>query len=174
MRRSISVTAAGGEVDIEEGVVSLAVFLDFESEGLQSPILLLGDFALAFFDDALEFFHQSFDLGLGNVLARQERMLIERHTGWPFGSSCAARLNAAIYPSGAKPQSGPRKAHLVPNRRRHWGTVLEKRLSNRSAGSLMQLEPPFSLQPERVWPLIQDFRQAASGRPAPPCSVQIS
>ena len=77
-------------VDIEEGVVSLAVLLDFEGEVLQSPILLLGDLALAFFDDALEFFHQSFDLGLGDVLARQECMLVERHTGWPFGSSCAA------------------------------------------------------------------------------------
>ena len=88
-------------VDIEEGVVSLAVLLDFEGEVLQSPIFLLGDLALAFLDDALEFFHQGFDLSLGDVLARQECMLVERHTIWPFGSSYAAFLNAALHPSGA-------------------------------------------------------------------------
>src|SRR5260221_14040956 len=43
-----------GSIDVEERIVRLAVLLDLESEVLETPVFLLGDLALAFFDDALE------------------------------------------------------------------------------------------------------------------------
>ena len=74
-------------VDVEVGVVRLAVLFDFECEAFDAPVFLFGNFAFALSDNAFEFLHQRFDLGLGHVLACQERMLIKRHTGVPFSLS---------------------------------------------------------------------------------------
>src|SRR5581483_7807222 len=66
-------------VDIHERVVGLAVLLDLEGDGLETPILGLADFAAAFLDDLGVFLRQRLDLGLADVLARQEHVLVERH-----------------------------------------------------------------------------------------------
>ncbi len=84
-------------VDIEERVVRFAILLDLEGDGLDAPILGLGNLAAAFLDDLGIFLRQRFDLRLRNILARQEDMLVERH-GLPF-LRCGAR-------PGAKPLLG--------------------------------------------------------------------
>ena len=66
-------------VDVQERVVGLAVLLDLEGDGLDAPVLGLADLSSAFLDDCGVFLRQGLDLGLRNVLARQEHMLIERH-----------------------------------------------------------------------------------------------
>ena len=110
----------GRRVDVEEGVVGLAILLDLESEVLQSPVFLLGDFALAFFDDVLKFFHQGFDLSLGHVLACQERMLVKRHT-MAFRFELSRSWNAVV--------SLRRKAPIRPEKGRS-GTHQEKTLGD--------------------------------------------
>jgi hypothetical protein len=85
-------------------------------------------------------------------------MLVERHTIRPSVRVMPRFVNAALHPSGAKPQSGPRKADLVIPEEKTLGAVLESASQTDQPGSPMQPEPPFSLQPERDWPLIQISR----------------
>src|SRR5262249_1796535 len=66
----------GRTIDIHQRIVGLAVLLDLEGNGLDAPVFGLADPAAALFDDLGVFLHQRFDLRLGDVLARQEDMLI--------------------------------------------------------------------------------------------------
>lgn len=90
-------------VDVEVGVVRLAVLFDFECEAFDAPVFLLCYFAFALSDNAFEFLHKRFDLGLGDVLACQERMLVERHTDQPFSLRFTIGQPQTRHPSGAKP-----------------------------------------------------------------------
>ena len=63
-------------IEIEQGVMRLAVFLDPEGEGLDAPIFILGDSAAIAFDDALELLDKRFHLLGAHILARQEDMFI--------------------------------------------------------------------------------------------------
>src|SRR5262249_33663585 len=109
----------------------LAVLLDAESEALEPPIFGLADGPALTFDDCPEFLHQPFDLLRGDVLARQEHMLIKRH-GLPFLRAPARSLSWAL--EGKAQEDNPwerrqgRPAHACRFKR---------------SGS------PFSLRPER-------------------------
>jgi hypothetical protein len=59
----------------------LAVLLDAEGEGLDAPVLRLGDLAAAGGDEALELLGQGIDLRVRCILARQEYVLVESHVG---------------------------------------------------------------------------------------------
>ena len=91
MRRSISVDRRRRCIDIEQRIMGLAVLLDLERQGLQAPVLGLGDLALACLDHIGEFLGQRLDLCLRHVLTRKEHMLVERHAlpsflGCPSGA----------------------------------------------------------------------------------------
>ncbi len=82
----------GCGVDVKEREVRLAVLLDLVGEVLQTPVFGLGDLSAAFGDGVGIFFGHRVDLALGNILACQEDMLVERHA---FG------LSRSCCPSGA-------------------------------------------------------------------------
>ena len=79
--------------------MSLAVLLDTEGKGLQTPRLDLGDGAAEGGDLGLDLLRQRLDLLLRDVLAHQEDMLIESHVG-PF----------PIQPHPTRSPSSPGKA----------------------------------------------------------------
>ena len=91
-------------VEVHQRIVRLAVLLDLERDGLETPIFCFADLAAAFGDDVAVFFRQRFDLRLTDVLAGQEYVLVERH-GMAFPSVTDVR-------SGAKPLLGPRQHQL--------------------------------------------------------------
>lgn len=69
----------------------LAVFADTIAEGLDPPVFGLGDLAATRSQDFGELIGQLFDLLRGNVLPREENMLIEGHE-MPF--SCFGFVGA--------------------------------------------------------------------------------
>src|SRR4029077_247062 len=73
----------GRRGNVQEREMSLAVLLDTEGKGLQTPRLDLGDGAAEGGDLGLDLLRQRLDLLLRDVLAHQEDMLIESHVG-PF------------------------------------------------------------------------------------------
>ncbi len=80
-------------VEVHERVMRLAVLAQPIGEGLDAPLLELGDLAAHLLDDALELGGQFFDLLRADVLARQEDVFVERH-GMPFPGSDGARPGA--------------------------------------------------------------------------------
>jgi hypothetical protein len=110
MLRSISITAAGGAVDVEEDIVALAVLLDAERQALQAPELLLGHVAALGGDDPGEVLGQGLDLRGGHVLARNKNVLVVRHPNFaPFGCS---RPGAGISRKKSRQRIGPSR-HLA-------------------------------------------------------------
>src|SRR5262245_25401417 len=109
----------------------LAVLLDAESEALEPPIFGLADGPALIFDDCAEFLHQPFDLLRGDVLARQEHMLIKRH-GLPF-----LRFGSGAYSHGPWKER-PKKTTLGSGDR-----------GDRLLPAASRSGSPFSLRPER-------------------------
>jgi RluA family pseudouridine synthase len=70
-----------GGVDVHQRVMRLAVLLDAEGEGLDAPVLRLGDLAATGGDEALELLGQGIDLRVRCILASQEYVLVESHVG---------------------------------------------------------------------------------------------
>src|SRR5580704_287558 len=70
----------GRRGDVKQCEVRLAVLLDAVRKRLNSPRLDLGDRAAERGDLRFDLFRQRFDLLLGNVLARQEDVLVESHS----------------------------------------------------------------------------------------------
>src|SRR4029079_1591083 len=66
-------------IDVEQGVVTLAVLLDAIGEGTQAPVLLLGDGATEPGDQVGELGGQGLHLRRRDVLTRNEDILIECH-----------------------------------------------------------------------------------------------
>ena len=86
--RSSSAIAGGGRVEVEHHVMRLAVLGDAIGEAAKAPGLGLGDLPAIVFDDLGGVFRERIDLGLGEVLAREENMLVERHVSLlSFGRS---------------------------------------------------------------------------------------
>src|SRR4029077_2827203 len=107
----------GRRVDVHQREMRLAVLLDAEGEALEPPIFGLADGPAATFDDRAVLLHQAFDLLRGDVLARQEHMLIKRH-GLAFPSFWLRRV-ASHGPWKERPKkttlgSGDRGARLMP------------------------------------------------------------
>ena len=92
-------------VDVEEDVMGLAVLLDPIGQVAQAPVLGLRHLTAAFLDDVGEALGQGRDLLGGDVLARQEHALVERH---------GLGLLLAVHAPGAHRLSGelPRPSRL--------------------------------------------------------------
>ncbi len=88
-------------IDVEQREVRLAALLDLVGEAFDAPVLALGDLAATLLDEIGEFFGECLDLGVGDVLAREEHMLVESHADSLSFCSCRP---------GAKPLMDPRKA----------------------------------------------------------------
>ena len=74
-------------VDVEHDVMRLAVLGDAVGEGAKAPGLGLDDLPAIVVDDLGGVFRERVDLGLGQVLTREENMLVERHVHslfWPI------------------------------------------------------------------------------------------
>ena len=70
-------------IDIHEREMRLAILAHPKGEGLDAPILGLGDRSSHLINDALELRRQFFDLLRADVLARDINMLVERHRPFP-------------------------------------------------------------------------------------------
>ena len=77
--RSSSAIAAGGRIEIESDVMRLAVLGDPIGEAAQAPGLGPDDLPAIVVDDFGGIFRERIDLGLSQVLAREENMLVKRH-----------------------------------------------------------------------------------------------
>src|SRR5690606_35799671 len=66
-------------VDVEHDVMRLAVLGDAVGEAAQAPGLGLDDLALIVLDNLGGVFRERIHLGLGQILTREENMLVERH-----------------------------------------------------------------------------------------------
>src|SRR4051794_29012855 len=73
----------GGRVDVEGDVVRLAILRDAVGEAAKTPVLGLGDLPAIVGDDLGGVFRERIHLGLSQVLAREENMLVERHVYLP-------------------------------------------------------------------------------------------
>src|SRR3989337_2637269 len=113
--------------------MGLAVLLDAVGKRLQSPIFGLADRPAALLEDRAEALEKRVDLLGGNILPRQEYMLIERH-GSPFLLRC----------SGAKPRMGALEGKAQE-------TTLRAETREGGVSRLPLVSgPPFSLRPERL------------------------
>ena len=75
-------------VEVQRDVMRLAVLGDPVGEAAQAPGLGLHDLPAIVFDDLGGVFRERIDLGLSQVLAREENMLVERHVSLlSFGRS---------------------------------------------------------------------------------------
>src|SRR5690606_3947297 len=68
-----------GRVGAEIGIVTLAVLVDLVGYGLHAPVLVVDDLAAVVREDGGEVFDEAFGLRVGQVLARDEDMLVKRH-----------------------------------------------------------------------------------------------
>ena len=110
MSRSTSTRRRRG-VDVEHDVMRLAVLGDSVGEAAQAPILGLGDGPAIVGDDLGGVFRKGVHLGLGQVLTREENMLVERHVSsshcWPIAdaaqcgrpSGCRCIISLSRFPS---------------------------------------------------------------------------
>src|SRR4051794_33672118 len=75
-------------IDVERDVVRLAVLGDAIGQRTKTPGLGPGDLSAIVGDDLGCVFRKRVDLGLGEVLTREENMLVERHVSsslyWPI------------------------------------------------------------------------------------------
>ena len=77
----------GRRIDVESDVVRLAILGDAIGQVAKTPGLRPDDLPAIVFDDLGSVFRQRIDLGLGQVLTREENMLVERHAYshcWPI------------------------------------------------------------------------------------------
>src|SRR5690349_20741946 len=98
---------SGRRVDVEHHVMRLAVLRDAISEAAKAPGLRLGDLPAIVFDDLGGVFRERIDLGLCEVLAREENMLVERHV-------LLLSFGRSLTPPSATP--------LRLSSKKHWGT----------------------------------------------------
>src|SRR5438105_1003414 len=66
-------------IEVQSDVMRLTVLGDAVGEGPQAPGLGLDDLPIVLSDDLGGVFRERIDLGLGEVLTREENMLVERH-----------------------------------------------------------------------------------------------
>src|SRR5690606_20140257 len=74
-------------INVEHDVVRLAILGDAIGEGAQAPGLGLDDLAFIVLDNLGGVFRERVHLGLGQVLTREENMLVKRHVylpSWPI------------------------------------------------------------------------------------------
>ena len=117
--RSSSAIAAAGASMSSSDVVRLAVLGDAVGEAAQAPGLGLGDLPAIVGDDLGGVFRERIDLGLGQVLTREENMLVERHVSsslfWPIADAAPVAR-----PSGCRSKNTGAAAKPVRQRRRLW------------------------------------------------------
>ena len=71
-------------IDVEHDIMRLAVLGDAVGEAAQAPGFGLDHLAAVVGDDLGGVFRERIDLGLGQVLAREENMLVKRHVHAPM------------------------------------------------------------------------------------------
>jgi len=71
-------------VDVYQGEMGFAVFLDLVAEIFDAPAFGFIDRAAIVLDDGLVGFKQALELLRGNILAAKEYMFVERHEMSPF------------------------------------------------------------------------------------------
>ena len=104
-------------IDIESDVVRLAVLGDAIGQVPKTPGLGPDDLPAIVFDDFGSVFRQRIDLGLGQILTREENMLVERHvlllTCWPIVDVPQWHAPpAVVQKTGAQAKPAPhRRAH---------------------------------------------------------------
>src|SRR5689334_7056561 len=80
VRLALELGDRGGRgIDVESDIVRLAVLRDAISEAAKAPVLGLGDLAAIVGDDFGGVLRERIDLGLSQILTREENMLVERH-----------------------------------------------------------------------------------------------
>ena len=84
----------GRGIDVERDVMRLAVLGDAVGEAAQAPGFGLGDLAAIVRDNLGRVFRERIDLGLGQILTREENMLVKRQV------SCTYVGRSLTYPSG--------------------------------------------------------------------------
>ena len=98
-----------GRVDVEHDVMRLAVLGDAVGEAAQAPGFSLDHLAAVVGDNLGGVFRERIDLGLCQVLAREENMLVKRHVPctyiWPIADARTVR-NAP--PAVVQKQAGRR------------------------------------------------------------------
>ena len=101
----------GRRVDVEHHVVRLAVLRDSIGEGAQTPGLGLGDLPAIVGDDLGGVFRERIDLGLGEVLTREENMLVERHVSfslfWPIADAPQWHVPPAVFSKQTSAKAKP-------------------------------------------------------------------
>lgn len=81
-----------GGIRLQEGIVALAVLVDLVGHRLDAPVFAVDDLAAVVREDRGEMFDEAFGLRVGQVLTRDEDMLVERHAG--------SNLSGAFHRSG--------------------------------------------------------------------------
>ncbi|EAS50166.1 hypothetical protein SI859A1_01529 [Aurantimonas manganoxydans SI85-9A1] len=71
-------------VDVHQRVIRLAVLLDAEGEGLQTPVFHLADLAAIGLENAAELLDELLDLLVRDILAREKYVLVQSHALSPF------------------------------------------------------------------------------------------
>ncbi len=78
----------GRGIDVEHDVMRLAVLGDAVGEAAQAPCFSLDHRSAVVGDDLGGVFRERIDLGLSQILAREENMLVKRHVSctyiWPI------------------------------------------------------------------------------------------
>src|SRR5690348_7650520 len=96
---------SGRRLDVEQRDVRLAVLADAVGEGLQPPVLVLGDLAAEAADDVGELLGQVLDLLRAQVLARQIDVFVEGHEMPFLGLS---PMSSTLAPSPSSPSGKAR------------------------------------------------------------------
>src|SRR6185503_8843859 len=90
-----------GSVEVERDIMRLAVLGDAVGKGAQPPGLGLGDRPAIVGDDFGGVFRERIDLGLGEVLTREENMLVKRHVrlslSWPIADAARCGAPPAVF-----------------------------------------------------------------------------
>ena len=90
-------------IDVEHDVMRLAVLGDAVGEAAQAPGFGLDDLAAVVGEDLGGVFRERVDLGLGQILTREENMLVKRHASslcWPIADAAPCER-----PSGCRLKS---------------------------------------------------------------------
>src|SRR5690606_8025083 len=100
---------------VQQRVMRLAVLADAVGETLEAPIFILGDLAAALGEDFGQRSGEVFDLLLGNVLARQEDMLVKGHEcAFLRGSNTQCLARSLLEAGKASKQSCKEREHGRP------------------------------------------------------------
>ena len=79
---------AARTLDVEHHEVGLAVAVNLVGEALEAPGLGLDDLPAVFRQDIRGVFRERIDLGLSQVLTREENMLVQRHDSFSSLADC--------------------------------------------------------------------------------------